>query len=103
MGKLGPDEEMMMNKTLMMLQFFSCFIVGQLGEISFDEAISMSNIVGRLGTAYLRWNKVKISLGDIIYGRDTTDICAASPQNCVLVANANKNVESQVVFTSCLL
>ena len=103
MGKLGPDEEMMMNKTLMMLQFFSCFIVGQLGEISFDEAISMSNIVGRLGTAYLRWNKPKISLGDITYGRDTADICAASPQNCVLVANANKNVESQVVFTSCLL
>ena len=48
MGKLGPDEEMMMNETLTMLQFFSCFIVGQLGEIvlakiSFDEAISMSN------------------------------------------------------------
>ena len=48
MGKLGPDEEMMMNETLTMLQFFSCFIFGQLGEIvfakiSFDEAISMSN------------------------------------------------------------
>ena len=54
MGELGPNEEMMMNDTLTMLQFFSCFIVGQLGEImfakiSFDEAIPMSNIAGRLG------------------------------------------------------
>ena len=71
MGELGPDEEMMMNETLTMLQFFSCFIFGQLGEIvfvkiSFDEAISMSNIASRLRTAYLRWNRAKISLGDII-------------------------------------
>ena len=48
MGELGPDKEMMMNETLTMLQFFSCFIIGQLGEIvfakiSFDETISMSN------------------------------------------------------------
>ena len=61
MSKLGPYEEMMMNETLVMLQFFSCFIVGQFGEIefakiSFDEVIAMSYTIGHLGIAYLRWN-----------------------------------------------
>ena len=48
MGKLGPYEEMIMNETLGMHQFFSCFIVGQFGEIviakiNFDKAVTMSN------------------------------------------------------------
>ena len=71
MSKLGPYEEMMMNKTLGMLQFFICFIVGQFGEIvfakiSFDGAVVISDTAGHLGTSYLRWNGAKISLGDII-------------------------------------
>ena len=50
-----------MNETLVMLQFFSCFIIGQFGEImfakiSFDEVITMSNTVGHLEITYLRWN-----------------------------------------------
>ena len=55
------NEEMMMNETLVILQFFSCFIIGQFGEImfakiSFDEVITMSNTVGHLEITYLRWN-----------------------------------------------
>ena len=55
------NEEMMMNETLVMLQFFSCFIIGQFGEIifakiSFDEVIAMSNTIGHLEITYLRWN-----------------------------------------------
>ena len=108
MSKLGPYEEMMMNETLVMLQFFSCFIVGQFGEIefakiSFDEVITMSDTIGHLGIAYLRWNWAKISLGDVVQGCDIADVCAGSHQYCVLVANANKNAEPQIVVASSLL
>ena len=91
-----------------MLQFSSCLIVGQFGEIvfakiSFDGVVVMSDNAGHLGTSYLRWNGAKISPGNVVSGCDITIVCAGSPQYCVLVANANKSVEPQVIVASCLL
>ena len=88
-----------------MIQFFSSFIVGQFGEIvfakiNFDEVIAMSDTTSCLGTAYLRQNGAKISLGDVVQGCDIATTLVGSPLYRILAMNASKSDSHRVVVAS---
>ena len=88
-----------------MIQFLSSFIVGQFGEIvfakiNFDEVVTMSDTIGYLGTAFLRQNGVKISLGDVVQGCDIATTLVGSPLYRILAMNASESDSHQVVVAS---
>ena len=94
-----------MNETLVMLQFFSCFIVGQFGEIvfakiNFDEVIAMSDTTGCLGIAYLRQNGAKISLGNVVQGCDIATTLVGNPLYRILATNASESDSHRMIVAS---
>ena len=69
-------------------------------KINFDEVVAMSDITGCLGTAYLRQNGAKISLGDVVQGCDIATILVGSPLYRILATDASDSNSHQVVVTS---
>ena len=96
MSELGPYEEMMMKRHIeddSIFQQLYCWPV--FAKINFDEVVAMSDITGCLGTAYLRQNGAKISLGDgdgdVVQGCDIATTLVGSPLYHILAMNTSES------------